>query len=273
MLFERQVAALSLAALAGCTAQAAERGPVVHTLSVSASEFGFSASDTVPAGPVRIRLENRGRMPHHLQLLRLDKGRTRDEVLAHARRDELVVPGVRFVGGPAIPPANGVSDVLLDLAPGRYLMVCYMPTGKVRHLLMGMVRELTVMPSADAAPSIREDVRLGLTSYDFRVSGKLRAGRRVLRVENLVAEPHEVDVVRLLPGKTRRDLEAWLSDTHLPPPFEAAGGSMVLDRGEVSYVTLDLRSGDYALICFVPDTADHRLHAVHGMLRVVTVEP
>lgn len=63
------------------------------------------------------------------------------DVLDHAERDELVVPGVRFVGGPAIPPENGSSEALLELEAGRYLMVCYMPAGKVRHLSMGMVRQ------------------------------------------------------------------------------------------------------------------------------------
>lgn len=263
-----------LAALAACAAGAQDRGPVIHELAVTATEFDFEASDTVEAGMVRVRLTNRGQMPHHLQLLRLDGGHTMEEVLEHAGRDELVVPGVRFVGGPAIPPENGASEVLLDLAPGRYLMVCYMPAGKVRHLAMGMVRPLIVTSSAEPEPAkVREDVRLGLDSYGFHLDGPLKAGRRVIRVENLVTEPHEVDIVRLLPGGTDADLRAWPANPRLSVPFEAVGGSMVLDHGEVGYVAAEFRAGQYALVCFVPDTRDHRPHAAHGMVQVVTVEP
>lgn len=274
MRWERWCVRLVLGALAGCAAWAEERAPVIHELRVRATEFDFEASDTVPAGLVRVRLENRGAMPHQLQLLRLDDGHTMDEVLEHADRDELVLPGVRFMGGPAAPPMNGTSEAVLDLSPGRYLMVCYMPAGKVRHLQLGMVRQLRVIPSPDpAADDLREDVRLGLDSYSFQLAGELRAGRRVIRVENLVTEPHEVDIVRLLPGKTARDLKTWLGDTDSAPPFEPAGGSMVLDKDEVSYVTVDLEAGEYALICLVPDTQDHRSHAAHGMVRLVRVDP
>lgn len=260
------------AGLGGCLAQAAERGPVEQLLLVRANEFRFEAVDTIAAGRVRVRLQNDGVMPHHLQLLRLEAGHTKAEILAHAEKDELLVPEVRFVGGPAIPPARGTSEVLLTLEPGRYLMVCYMPSGKVRHLSMGMVRELVVTPSSGGAvPPVREDVRIGLTSYRFELSAPLTAGRRILRIENMVEEPHEVDIVRLQPGRSATDLEIWLAGPKGPPPFEAAGGSMVLDRGEVAYATVDFAPGLYALICFVPDSKDHRSHAAHGMVQVLTV--
>src|SRR5262245_27000608 len=45
-----------------------ERLPVVE---VTANEFFFQAPERAPAGLVRIRLTNRGRQHHHLQLVRL----------------------------------------------------------------------------------------------------------------------------------------------------------------------------------------------------------
>lgn len=263
--------ALAAAGLCGCLAQAEERGPAEQLLMVRANEFRFDAVDSIPAGRVRVRLQNDGMMPHHLQLLQLKPGHTKEEVLAHAERDELLIPEVRFVGGPAIPPLHGASEVLLTLAPGRYLMVCYMPSGKARHLSMGMVRELVVTPGKPAIAAVTEDIRMGLTSYRFALSAPLTAGRKVIRIENLVEEPHEVDIVRLLPGRSATDLELWLATPKGPPPFEPAGGSMVLDRGEVSYATVEFTPGTYALVCFVPDSRDHRSHAAHGMVLVVTV--
>lgn len=264
--------AIAMAGLGGCLAQAEEHGPGEQLLLVRANEFRYDAVDSVRAGRVRVRLQNDGMMPHHLQLLRLEPGHTKAEVLARAEKDELLIPGIRFVGGPAIPPSNGTSEVLLTLEPGHYLMVCYMPSGQARHLTMGMVRDLVVAPSSGAVPApVREDVRIGLTSYRFELSAPLAAGRRIVRIENLVDEPHEVDIVRLLPGRSATDLELWLAAPKGPPPFEAVGGSMVLDRGEVAYATLDLASGLHALICFVPDSKDHRSHAAHGMVQVLAV--
>ncbi|MFN8652348.1 MAG: hypothetical protein U0133_10630 [Gemmatimonadales bacterium] len=264
---------LAAAGLGGCLAQAEERGPAEQVLVVRANEFRFDAVDSVRAGRVRVRLQNDGMMPHHLQLLRLEPGHGAAEVLARAERGELVIPEARFMGGPAIPPVGGASEVLVTLPPGRYLMVCYMPAGKSRHLTMGMARELVVVPSPGGQDApVHDDIRIVLTSYRFELSAPITAGRRVLRIENLVQEPHEVDIVRLLPGRSATDLDLWLSAPQGPPPFAAAGGSMVLDRGQVTWATIDFTPGLYALICFVPDTRDQRPHTAHGMVRVLTVD-
>jgi hypothetical protein len=70
----------------------------------------------------------------------------------------------------------------------------------------------------------RPDVRLVLDDYGFELSPALKAGSRVVRVENRGPQPHEVIVVRLAPGKTAADLMEWIKDEEGPPPGETFGG-------------------------------------------------
>jgi len=268
------MAALAVPLLGGCAVRAESNGPAAITeLVVTAEEFRFQAVDTIAEGFTRIRLVNKGSQGHHLQLLRLEDGHTAEEVLEHARRGELITPWLHFVGGPSVPAPGAASEVTVELEPGEYLMVCYMPSGGVPHLLMGMTRRLVVVPSP-ARPAVepRVDARLTLDSYSFDITPALHAGRRVIRVKNVAVEPHEAGFVRVSRGRTAADVLRWLRQKDGPPPFEPAGGTMVLSRSEVSFVTADFFPGEYVLLCYVPDTRDGRPHVAHGMVRVIRVE-
>lgn len=268
-----RIAAVVSALLLGCTLKAEERREVpIPDLVITATDFSFAAPDTVEAGLRRIRLVSRGKEPHHVQLLRLDDGTTADQVLQLANRDEPVIAGVTYLGGPDVPPPGAEGEVVADLTPGRYLMLCYMSLRKIRHLAMGMTRQLVVVPGAPgkAEPPLT-DAHMILDSYSFRVMGELTAGRRVIRVENVAEEPHEVFLARVPPGKRAKDVLQWLHKKAGPPPFIPAGGTLMLSRGRNAYVTADLVAGEYVLICFVPDNRDGKPHVAHGMVRVITV--
>lgn len=271
--FRRVGAAALVALMMGCVARADERvNPPMRELLVKATDFSFSSVDSIESGYIRIRMENTGQELHHLQLIRLENGVTADSVLDHARNQELVFPGLDFVGGPNVPTPGGASEVVVDLKPGRYLMVCYMTSGKVRHLLMGMNRELVVVQSKGpgSAPPL-EDERMILRSYSFETDSVLKPGRRILRVENQADEPHEVFIARVPQGGSVENIMTWLRKPSNPPPFEPVGGTMVLSKGESAFASLDLTVGQYVLMCFVPDTKDHMPHVAHGMVRVITV--
>jgi len=268
-----RIAAVTSALLLGCTLKAEERREVpIPDLVVTATDFSFAAPDTVEAGLRRVRLVNLGESPHHVQLLRLDNTTTVDQVLDCAQRDELVMPGVTYMGGPDLPPPGSEGDVVMDLAPGRYLMLCYMPMGKVRHLAMGMTRQLVVVPGApDKAKLPFADAHMVLDSYSFRLMGELTAGRRVIRVENVAEEPHEVFLAQVPAGRSAKEVLQWLQKKAGPPPFLPAGGTLMLSRGRNAYVSADLVAGEYVLMCFVPDSRDGKPHIAHGMVRAITV--
>jgi hypothetical protein len=129
-----------------------------------------------------------------------------------------------------------------------------------------------VVPAApESQPEPRADARMVLDDYGFAVAPSLTAGRRTIRVENTGPQPHEVEFVRLQPGKTAADVLALLKTEQGPPPGEPYGGTVALQAGQVNYVTADFTPGDYALICFVPDASDGRPHVAHGMVRQIRV--
>jgi hypothetical protein len=100
----------------------------------------------------------------------------------------------------------------------------------------------------------------------------LRSGHHTIRVENGGLQPHEVAMIRLLPGKTVADAMAWTQDRRATPPFETAGGTVALSPGRENFMTLDLVPGDYVLVCFVPDAHDGKPHLAHGMIRELVVQ-
>ena len=246
----------------------------VRTITVTASDYAFAAPDSVPAGLTEIRLENRGAEMHHAFLIRLDGGKTMGDLFASMRGDGPLPSWAREVGGPNTPGPGGESTAMLRLAAGRYAMICVIPSpdGKP-HVMKGMAKEIVVTPATSntANANVRVSSTMTLLDYAFQVSQPLAAGRQTIRVKNDAAQPHEVLVVRLQPGKKPADVLAWMEKMEGPPPGAPIGGTTPLARGEENLITMDLTPGEYGLICFAPDAKDGKPHFVHGMMTQFTV--
>ena len=246
----------------------------VRTITVTASDYAFAAPDSVPAGLTEIRLENRGAEMHHAFLIRLDGGKTMGDLFASMRGDGPLPSWAREVGGPNTPGPGGESTAMLRLATGRYAMICVIPSpdGKP-HVMKGMAKEIVVTPATSntANANVRVSSTMTLLDYAFQFSQPLAAGRQTIRVKNDAAQPHEVLVVRLQPGKKPADVLAWMEKMEGPPPGAPIGGTTPLARGEENLITMDLTPGEYGLICFAPDAKDGKPHFVHGMMTQFTV--
>ena len=254
-------------------AQAPAAAP--NLVTVTARDFAFEAPATLPAGLTTVRLVNQGTEMHHAQLVRLDEGHTAAELMDVASHAETegIPAWVHFVGGPNAPAPGAASEATVNLEPGTYALICLIPSGDgVPHLMKGMVKPLTVVP-AQAAPATLADaeVRMTLRDYAFEIAPEIAAGRRTIRVENAAAQPHEVVLMKLLPGKTPQDLLAWLQSQAGPPPAVPMGGTAFLSSGQVNQITVDFEAGEYALLCFVPDAGDGQPHVAHGMVRPLTI--
>lgn len=244
-----------------------------NLVTVTASDFQFAAPATIPAGLTTVRLVNQGREMHHAQLVRLDDGHTVEE-LAQVGEHEGLPAWAHFVGGPNVPAPQGFTEATMDLAPGTYALVCFIPSGDgVPHMMKGMVKPLTVVPARQpsGARAPEADVRLTLRDYAYEITPEITAGRHVIHVENAAAQPHEVVLMRLAPGKTPQDLLAWLQTQDGAPPAMPIGGTSFLSSGESNVLTVDFEAGEYALLCFVPDAGDGKPHVAHGMVRQLTV--
>ncbi|HEY0038446.1 MAG TPA: hypothetical protein VGB66_17230 [Longimicrobium sp.] len=264
-----------LMACAACTREgdARERATAsAHVVTITAADFSYQAPASIPAGLTTLRLVNRGTELHHLQLVRIAEGHTFQELMEGMKNPGPPPPWVTFVGGPNTPAPGGQTEATLDLAPGTYAVLCMIPsTDGVPHAMKGMVKPLTVTPATSRANGAAPDARMTLRDYSYEISPAITAGRRTIRVDNAAAQPHEVVVVRLAPGKSAADMLAWLAKMQGPPPGMPVGGTTLLSQGASNDVTATFQPGEYALLCMAPDAADGKPHVAHGMVRQITV--
>lgn len=245
-------------------------------VTVTATDFKLDIPAKVPAGAVTMRLVNNGKELHQAQIIRLDEGKTMAD-FQQAMKHEGPPPGwVRFVGGPnGVPPGQETTSTA-TLVPGQYVVVCFIPgTDGVPHAMKGMMQPFEVTggtgPTAGALLVAEDTVRLA--DYSFDTSRPLTPGRHTILVENTAAQPHELVLLRLAPGKTVDDFGKWATTGGMkgPPPAMPLGGVGAMDPGGQGVFTADLTPGDYGLICFVPDAKDGKLHLVHGMMKQIKV--
>lgn len=254
--------------------QEAAAAPAANVVEVDAGDFYFRTQRTIPAGLTTIRLStSNGPEMHHVQLVRIGEGHTVQEFVEAVARGEHAPDWVTFVGGPNAPAPGATSEATMDLEPGEYALVCFIPSADgVPHLMKGMVVPVTVgAATGPAAAEPTADVRMVMNDYSFTFTPELTAGRHTIRVENAAAQPHEVVIAQLAPGKTAQDLLQWIEKPQGPPPGKPVGGTTFITQGEVNFLTADFAPGEYALLCFVPDAKDGKPHVAHGMIRQITV--
>jgi uncharacterized cupredoxin-like copper-binding protein len=107
--------------------------------------------------------------------------------------------------------------------------------------------------------------------YGYKESAPITRHTGEVLVRNDGKQPHEIELARLLPGKTMADLAAWAKKMDSPPPAEFIGGVSPIAPGESNELALSLKPGHYAMLCFLPDAKDHAPHVAHGMVHEFTV--
>jgi hypothetical protein len=248
--------------------------PVVkaHVVRVTGADFTFDAPDVIPAGLTEFRFLNKGPALHHMQLLKLEGGKTVEDLRAALANPGPPPAWVKQVGGPNAAAPGLESNATLMLEPGNYALICFVDIGGPPHFMKGMVRPLRVVfAEGPAATKIEEDVTATLLDYTFKLSSPIRAGTRIIRVYNAAQQPHEVELVQLMPGATLGDFMKWMEKMDGPPVGKALGGVAGLEPGMSGYFTADFLPGNYALICFVPDAKDGKPHFTHGMVQQIKV--
>jgi len=270
--------ALSLFVITACsTPEPRPAHPTVVT--ITATDYAFSAPDTIRAGFTTFRLVNQGKELHHASLVRLGAGKTLADFqagLQAAMKSHAPPPAwLSFMGGPnAIAPGD-TTTATHALSPGSYILICWIPSADgVPHVMKGMLHPLTVSgPPPTAAVSPAADVVVKLSDYDFQFEPALAAGTHTIRVENLGPQAHEIVIAALEPGKTVQDLIAWemAGEKGPPPTGRWLGGVATLDARRHAQFTATFTPGNYVVLCFWPDAKDGRTHIAHGMAKQLTV--
>lgn len=265
----------SKVAQSGAPAAGANAGsfdPATRTLTVHAADFSFQLPDTITAGWTNIHLVNDGTQLHHVQLARLDSGKTLQDLTAALKNPGPPPRWMVLAGGANAPDPHATSDATVNLAPGNYAVICMVDLGDgIPHFAKGMVHPLTVTASTTPGTEPTADATIALNDYSFTVEGALTAGKHTIKVVNKGPQPHEIEIIRLADGKTMKDVAAWVAKPNGPPPMSAIGGAPGLTPTGSQYFTVDFTPGNYAFLCFLPDAKDGKPHLEHGMVKEVKI--
>ncbi|HEY2804930.1 MAG TPA: hypothetical protein VGI92_03640 [Gemmatimonadales bacterium] len=265
---------ITILGVAACGKDAAP--PVASVVTIRATDFAFAAPDTIPAGVTTLRLINAGPSLHHAQLLKLDSGKTMQDLGVAMQNPNAPPPGwLKSVAGPnAVAPGDS-SEIVVTLATGHYAIACFIPdsTGKP-HIALGMIRPLEVKggngPMVQQVPMA--DVVVHLTDYAFSEPGPMHAGARTIEVINDGPQDHEMFMAKLDSGVTAQQLVDWVDHgMHGRPPARPIGGVSGMAPGMHAFIMANLTPGTYGIFCFIPDAKDHKEHTAHGMLKQITI--
>jgi hypothetical protein len=259
------------------------RAAKIPVVTVHAKDFAFDAPKTIPAGMTSFKLVNDGKNLHHLQIVKLEEGKTFADLQAFLKNPGPTPAWIVSVGGPNAAVPGSTIEATLNLEAGNYVIACFIPSpgDPAPHFTKGMIQPLTVTAAsgvAQAGASMVEAptpaVHLVLKDYGFAFSKPLHAGKNVIHVMNEGPQEHEAVFVKLAPGKHISDFNTWATtgDMKGPPPAMPVDGMAGLAKGRTGIFTANLTPGTYGLICFAPDAKDGKAHSVHGMTSEFTVK-
>lgn len=255
--------------------------PQIPVVDIGATEYQFDVAASIAGGLTDLHLVNNGGEDHVAELLKLDDGKTKDDldaILASAASEDAVEEVGTLIGGPGAGP-GGTADTILDLDAGNYVLLCFVPDANgTPHFALGMEQELEVTePPAEQPEPPVADVQVGLSDFAFDAPDTIDAGPTTFEVTNNGPQLHEMALVKLAEGVTLEDAMAALTSTEPPPegaapPFEIVGADVPMSVGKTGYVTTDLTPGTYVMLCFVTDPESGAPHAALGMTKEITVQ-
>ncbi len=286
-----------VAILAACAAQeeapAPELAAAPQVVALTATEYALEAPDTIASGWTNLRLANHGQEIHYGHMVRLEPGRTVQELVdAYAEAIRTSGPRPAWVtrfGGPGGAAPGDSSSVTQYLEPGSYVWICPVEDqGGSPHFAKGEFKPFVVRTVdgvvADRGAGPEADVVIRLMDFSFAVDSLIPAGHHTIRVDNAGAEPHDLVMMKLAPGMTVEGLMAALDPERArrdgpagaPPPAPEslpmiAGGIAVIAPGMETYFEATWSPGDYVLVCMTT-APDGRSHIEHGMVRQIRVQ-
>jgi hypothetical protein len=235
---------------------------------------GWEAPESVPAGWTEITLVNQSEGMRQAAFLRLDDGKTMEDVFTAIEAGlEGTPPWMTAYGGVSGVMPGEIRTVTANLPAGQYIVVDPVPEADgVPGMAKGYFMPLLVEESDITTSAPRGDLPLELKDYVFVYDrDSVTAGTKTIHVTNSgPQEAHEVVIVKLNDGATAQDfLAAFAPDAAAdPPPGQIVAGTAPFASITENFLKVDFEAGStYALICFLP-AAQHegKPHFMLGMV-------
>ena len=252
-----------------------------------AKQKALEFPSSIKAGLVNITLRNEDKSPRSAQIIRVEGDHTVDDVLKIVEAEEAtkIPTWMQDGGGLGSVKPGATATATQVLAPGKY--VVWDDEGGDEgpgNSELGAKGEFTVtgpavdaeLPARDATVTATDEGEGEDKTYDFEFAG-LKAGTNEVRFENTGDELHHALFFPMRQGATIKEVEeafAAEEEPTGPPPvdFENGVGTTVIDGGIAQNISLDLKAGKYAVVCFISDREGGPPHAAKGMLKELTVE-
>lgn len=270
---------------------------------ITATEYAFDVQPTIDGGWTTLTLDNQGAEEHQAFLLQPTGDATIDDVLAALETPDFgAFQEVSTAKGglPNVDPGQRAS-VVMNLAPGEYVIVCAVPDENgTPHYVLGMHAQIEVTELAGNALPAFADTKITMIEFGFEgLPAELSAGSTLWEVFNDGEQIHQLNVYRMQEGVTFETVQGIFgvspeaspspmaspaghdhsetiatppaSPVAATPPFITAGGAGPMSPGNTVWAVLDFEPGDYFAICFVPDAATGAPHFALGMIQPFTV--
>jgi uncharacterized cupredoxin-like copper-binding protein len=257
-----------------CADSPANAALSAEVVTFSAWEHRFDGPDQLPAGKTTFRLQNKGKEPHQLQLLKLEQGRSPADLAAALKTGGRTVPTwAKHMGGPNGVDAGKASEATVYLEPGSYVIICAIP-GKDHqsHAVLGMQKALQVTDTRPAPAEFDGNFHMAMFEYEFVVVQPLRKGRHTFYVINRGGLTHQVTLVRLNPDISAEDVLTALERDNPSLPGAFIGGMSGLEPGRDGTFVANLTPGRYAIMCLFSNPHARESHAAKGMVMNFTIE-
>jgi hypothetical protein len=115
-------------------------------MTVTEVDFAFAPSAPFTAGHHLIKVVNNGSQPHELELVKLGEGKTMADLAKWGQTYQGPLPGTSLGGAAPMMPGM-VEYISVDLTPGSYAALCFVPDPTKKnmpHLAEGMVLPFTI---------------------------------------------------------------------------------------------------------------------------------
>ncbi len=258
-----------LLALAACVSPAQlvllTATPAAPELLVELTDEIQLMPETVSAGARRITVKNTGEDWHAVIFRRLNDGVTMEQFTAAFQENPFESLALTTqLGGPDIAPGTNTTGYF-QFQPGAHVLVDN-ATAPPRFVAF------TVEASTedDALPAA--EVMVEMKEHEFVMPTEIKTGIQWWQFTNTGQNTHQMGIVKLAADKTLDDAIAWNESGEGPEPFEWVAFWNVMSPGVTSWGELDLPTGTYWALDFLPDpTNDGLSNMAQGMAKEITV--